>query len=231
MFDPDADAPPVNPLPVVVVVLALLIGAAEIVFQLGEAGMIGGPRAIGWRGSIASTFGFSNNVALWMWETRIFPPEHLMRFVTYPFVHVSFGGALFSVVFVLALGKFVGERVNALVFLLIFFGSAVIAALVNTMVLGTQGALLGAGAPSYGLIGAYTWILFGGLKEEGDGTLKAFRLIAGLAVLHVVFYFIFGGHDWLSRAAGFAAGFALCAVLRPKEAAGFSYFLNKLRKR
>jgi len=231
MFDPDADAPPVNPLPAVVIILAVLIGAAELVFQLGEAGLIGGPRAIGWRGQIASSFGFSNNVALWMWETKQFPPEHLMRFVTYPFVHLDFGSALFGVVFVLAFGKFVGEKVSGLVFLLIFFGSAIIAAMVNAAVLGTQGALLGSGAPSYGLIGAYTWILFGSMKESGEGPLKAFRLIGMLAILHVVFYVIFGGNDWLSRAAGFLAGFAICAVLRPKEAAGIAYLLDKLRKR
>lgn len=231
MFDPDADAPPVNPLPVVVIMLAVLIGAAEIVFQLGEAGLIGGPRAIGWRGEIASTFGFSNGVALWMWETQQFPPEHLLRFVTYPFVHFDFGSALFGVVFVLAFGKFVGERVNGLVFLAIFFGSAILAALMNTAVLGSQGALLGSGAPSYGLIGAYTWILFGGLKDAGDNSLKAFRLIGMLAILHVVFYIIFGGNDWLSRAAGFIGGFAICALLRPKEAAGIADLLDRLRRR
>lgn len=231
MFDPDADAPPVNPLPPVVIVLALVMGVVELVFQLGEAGIIGGPQAIGWRGSIASTFGFSNNVAIWMWETGHFPPEHLMRFVTYPFIHVSFGDALFSIIFVLALGKFVGERVSSLVFVLVFFGSGIIAALANTVFFGTQGALLGADASTYGLIGAYTWILFGRLQNEGEDAFQAFRLIGSLAVLHVIFYFIFGGNDWLARASGFVGGFAISTILRPKEAAGISYLLERLRKR
>lgn len=231
MFDPDADAPLVNPLPVVVVVLALVMGVAELAFQLGETGIIGGPRAIGWRGSIASTFGFSGNVAIWMWETRQFPLEHLMRFVTYPFVHVGFGDALFGVVFLLALGKFVGERVNTGAFLVIYFGSAFLAAVGNAVFLGPQGALLGADAPNYGLIGAFTWILIGDVRNEGEGPLKAFRLIGGLAVLHVIFYFVFGGNSWLPRGVGAMAGFAICAILRPKEAQGIAYLLAKLRKR
>ena len=49
MFDPDADAPPINPLPPVVIVLVLMIGAVEGVLQLAEAGVIGAPGGAGWR--------------------------------------------------------------------------------------------------------------------------------------------------------------------------------------
>ena len=231
MYDPDANAPLVNPLPPVVVVLALVMGCAELVFQLGEAGLIGGPGAISWRGSIADTFGFSNNAAQWMWETKTFPREHLMRFVTYPFVHAGFGSALFALVFVLALGKYVGERVGTLSFLAIFFGSAIFAALVYAVLLGPRNALLGGHTAGYGLIGAFTWIMVGNLRNTGENALRAFRLIGGLAVLHLVFYLIFGGNVFLSRGAGFAGGFLICAALRPKEAQGLAFLWERMRNR
>ena len=48
-MDPDHNAPPLNPLPWVVWVLALPLIAMEVVLSLGAAGVVGGPQAIGWR--------------------------------------------------------------------------------------------------------------------------------------------------------------------------------------
>ena len=49
MLDPNADAAPVNPLPQAVILLAILIAVPEVIFQLGEAGIIGGPAGATWR--------------------------------------------------------------------------------------------------------------------------------------------------------------------------------------
>ncbi|MCP5075157.1 MAG: rhomboid family intramembrane serine protease [Rhodobacteraceae bacterium] len=231
MYDPDANEPPLNPLPPVVVVLALVMGVAEIVFQLGEAGMIGGPRAIGWRGSIADTFAFSNNVFDWMWTNGRYPPEHLMRFVTYLFVHISFAHALFAVVLLLALGKYVGEQVSALSMLVIFFGSAILAALAFALFWGTGHALIGGYPAVYGLIGAYSWILIGRYRDAGDNFLKAFRLIAALLVLQLIYGLIFGGKDWVADVAGFFAGLGICVVMRPENRRGLTHILERTRNR
>ncbi len=231
MYDPDANAPPINPLPWVVVLLAVVMGSAEIVFQLGEAGIIGGPRAIGWRGSMADMFAFSTNVLDWMWINGRYPPEHLMRFVTYLFVHVSFGHSLFAVVLLLALGKYVGEQVSALSLLIIFFGSAVFAAIVFALFWGRGNALLGGYSAVYGLIGAYSWILIGRYRDAGDNILKAFRLIAALMVIQLVYGLIFGGKDWVADIAGFVGGFCICVVLRPENRRGLWHILHRMRDR
>ena len=112
MYDPDADAAPVNPLPPIVILLVVLIGAPELLIQLGENGLLGGPQGSDWRIVIADQYGFSNAAVFWMWETGQYPASLLVRFVSYIFVHANFVAALFSLVFVLALGKFVGERVS-----------------------------------------------------------------------------------------------------------------------
>jgi len=231
MYDPDANQPPVNPLPPVVLLLVMVMGAAELLFQLGGAGIIGGPGAIGWRASIIQSYGFSPAYVQWMWENQAFPLAYMARLVTYPFVDANFGNTLFGITLVLALGKFVGDRVNSFVLLVIFFGSAIIAALVYSVFVGPQNFMVGAHAPAYGLIGAFTWMLLGDLKESGERAAKAFRLIGMLAVLHVVFFLIFGGNDWINRAAGFLGGFVICAILRPKAAAGFYYWVERLRNR
>ena len=175
MYDPDADAPPFNPLPPVVVVLVILIGAIELMFQLGENGILGGQAGRGWRGSIAQQFGFINSVVYWMWDTGQYPIEQVLRFVSYMFVHNTFMAALFSVVFILALGKFVAERVSLPAFLAIFFGAGIMAAGLQAWVMGPDAAMLGAGAASYGLIGALSWILFTDQRAAGENGLRANR--------------------------------------------------------
>jgi rhomboid protease GluP len=231
MFNPDANAPPLNPLPPVVILLVILMVSVEAMFQLGEAQILGGAAGPAWRILIADQFGFSNAAVYWMWDTGQYPLALLIRFVSYPFVHANFGSALFSVVFVLALGKFVGDRVSSVVFLLIFFGSAIVAALVQVWFAGPTLTMLGAGAASYGLIGALSWILFTEQREAGENGLKAFRLIASLAVLLGVFFALFGGSDWFERMIGFLVGFAICLLMRPKAGAGLGYWVKRLRVR
>ena len=48
MHDPELE-PPVNPMPPAVVLVFLAIAGIEAALSLGEAGMIGGREAIGWR--------------------------------------------------------------------------------------------------------------------------------------------------------------------------------------
>ena len=231
MYDPDANEPPVNPLPPVVILLTMVMGCTELLFQLGSTGLIGGPTAVGWRSSIVQSYGFSTGIAQWMWENQTFPLEHMIRFVSYPFFDIDFGGTLFGITLVLALGKFVGDRVSGIILTVIFFGSAVIAAVGYSLCVGPQNAIIGAHAPAYGLIGAFTWMLLGDLKDSGDKAVKAFRLIGMLALLHVVFFFIFGGNYWINRTFGFLGGFLICALLQPKAAVGFYYWVERMRNR
>ena len=118
---------PVNALPPVVVALALVLVVIELAFQAGTRGFIGGADAVGWRLEAVRRFAFSGPVLDWMIQTGRWPVEELRRFVTYPFIHVSFTHLLMVVVFLLALGKYVGEVFGPVAVLVIFFGSAVVA--------------------------------------------------------------------------------------------------------
>jgi len=222
------DASPVNPLPPIVWLLFLPMAAAEIVFQLGEQGFAGGPAAVGWRLAAIETYAFSGEIFDWMVETGRWMPEHLMRFVTYPFVHDSITGTLFAGVFLLALGKLVGETLGQFAVLLLFLGGGAFGALAYAVLLNDPAWLVGGFPASYGLIGGYTFVIWLSLGARGQEQLGAFSLIAMLMGIQLLFGALFGGNlTWMADFFGFVFGFFASMSLVPGS---FARFLKKLRR-
>jgi membrane associated rhomboid family serine protease len=220
--------PPVHPVPPIVVALFLVLLAVEAVFSLGEAGLVGGQLAVGWRTEYIQRFGFSGVAFDWMLANNRWPLEHVIRFLSYIFVHGSFYHALFAMVFILAMGKIVTEAVGPVKFLLIFFGSALVGA-VAFGVLTNDPWLVGAYPPAYGLIGGFSYLLWLNLKAVGGPQYRAFTLIGFLMAIQLLFGLLFGGgRDWVADLAGFFAGFLLTALLVP---GGWARILEKLRGR
>lgn len=210
------DTSPFNPLPPVVVALALLIFGVEAMFALAERGLVGGPGAVGWRIDAIEKYAFFAPILDWMFESGRWPLAHVMRFFTYPFLHWSFSHMLMVVVFLLALGKLVGEHFGTLAVLLVFFCASVVGALAYTIVIGSDLPLVGGYPAVYGLIGSYTFMVWLSLGIAGQSKLGAFQLIAILIGLQLVFGAIFGGNkDWVADLAGFATGFLLSFALVP----------------
>lgn len=228
-MQPNPNAPALNPLPPVVWALALPIIAMEVVLGAGAAGLVGGPGAVGWRLEAMERFGFSGPLLQWMLERGVFPPEQAMRFLTYPFVHASFTHAVFVTVFLLALGKMVGEIFRAWAVVLIFVSSAVLGALVYGMLLADPRPLIGGFPAVYGLIGAYTFVMWVRLGALGESRARAFTLIGVLMGLQLVFGLLFGaGNDWVADLTGFCTGFVLSFVVSP---GGWQRVLARLRQR
>ncbi len=220
---------PVNPLPPVVVALALAVFLVEAVFNLGARGLIGGPEAIGWRTMSIGRYTPSGLLFDRMLETGRYPAEHLLRFVTYPFIHVSFTHMIFAAVLLLALGKFVGEVFRWWAVLLVFVASTIVGAVVYGVFVDSRVALIGAYPAVYGLIGAFTFLLWVDLASHGANKYRAFTLIGFLLFIQLIFGMFFGGGpDWIADVAGFVTGFALSFVVSP---GGFSRALNQLRRR
>ncbi len=220
---------PINPLPPVVVALALLIIGIELVFQAGARGFAGGPDGVGWRLEAVRTYAFSGPILDWMIQTGRWPAEHLMRFVTYPFIHVSFTHALMVIVFLLALGKMVGEVFGTLAVLLVFFLSAIVGALAYGFLSGSSAPLVGGYPAVYGLIGSYTFMLWLSLAGTGANQMRAFSLISLLMGLQLAFGLLFGGgKDWIADLTGFATGFGVSFLLVP---GALGRILERLRNR
>ncbi len=225
----DHDAPPFNPLPPVVIALAVVIFGIEVLFSLATKGIIGPPEAVGWRLAALRDYAFYPQILQWMLETGQAPPELLLRFITYPFIHVSFTQMLFVVVFILAIGKAVGEVLPFWAVLVIFFGAAISGALAYGLLV-AEGPPLAGGFPAvYGLIGAFTYLLMNRLAAVGANRYRAFTLIGFLLLIQLVFAILFGSSkDWIADIAGFGAGFALTILLAP---GGWRHFLQIVRRR
>ncbi|MFY0680930.1 MAG: rhomboid family intramembrane serine protease [Thalassovita sp.] len=211
---------PVNPVPAILVVLVVAIMAVEVAFYLGANGIVGGPSAVGWRLAAIQSYGFSDEVFDWMLTNGQWPREHLLRVISYAFLHASFVHALFACVILLALGKMVGEVVGQIALLAIFVISSVFGAVFISLVHDFQLPLIGAYPGAYGMIGAYTYLLWLRLGIMGERQVRAFSLIGMLMGIQLLFGALFGSSpDWVADVGGFAAGalvmiFALPGGLR-----------------
>ncbi|MDY6857877.1 MAG: rhomboid family intramembrane serine protease [Pseudomonadota bacterium] len=212
----DPNAPPINPLPPVVWMLVLPIALIELALSAGTRGIIGGPQAVGWRLGAIQDYAFSGVVFDWMLATGQFPPQHMLRFVSYPFIHLSFTHALFVIVFLLALGKMVGEVFRAWAVLVVFFVSGIVGALAYGLLLNDPAPLVGGYPAVYGLIGAFTFLMWVRLAATGGDRYRAFSLIGFLLGIQLLFSVLFGGsRDWVADIAGFGAGFVLSFLVSP----------------
>ena len=223
-----SDPSPVNPLPPIVWALFFAVAGVEVVFQVGEAGLVGGPAAIGWRIAALQDYGFSGTAFDWMLANGRWPLEHVKRFLTYLFVHADLTATVFSSVMLLALGKLVGEVMGQLAVIVLFFGGAIFGATVFGLVTDQQW-LWGAFPGVYGLIGGYTYIMWLRLGQQGEDQNRAFFFIAFLMGIQLFFSVVFqSGLDWVADLAGFACGFGLSMIVVP---GGFRRMVDRMRRR
>lgn len=232
MYDDDLNAAPINPLPAVVILLTCLIGGVELVFQAAEAGFLGGAQGIGWRVAAVQQFAFSDPLFDWMRLNQIYAADNILRFISYIFIHQTLMQAVLSLVFILALGKYVAEIMNPFAVLGIFLASGAFGALVYSLVLDEGYALIGSTPAVYGLIGAFTWLRFSLLQSEGENGFKAFNLIIFFMSIALIYKVIFGGtNSWLAELVGFFVGFILAVIMGPDGKIRIQYIRMLLRQR
>lgn len=217
---------PVNAVPPVILVLVLAIAGTEAALSLGAQGLAGGPAAVGWRIGLIERFAVSPAVlehAL-RGQAELWP-----RFILYAFVHQGTLHAIFAGVLLLALGKFVAEGMGQLRALLVFLAATVLGAVGFGLLVGGNQPLYGAYPGVYGLIGAFTYLLWLQLGRLGENRLQAFRLIGVLLAIQLVFGAIFGtGPQWVGDVAGFLAGGATAVLLAP---GGLAALRDRMRAR
>jgi len=224
----EPDAAPFHPLPPVVVALVVFIMGIEAVFSLGARGILGGAGGIGWRIEALNDYGFFAQIFDWMLQNSSMPFELSRRFVTYAFVHQSFTSALFASVIILAMGNMAGRIFGGLSILVIFVTSIVFGAVIFGIFAPAQSVLFGAFPGAYGLIGAYSFLMWVSLVQTGGPQLRAFTLIGFLMGIQLFFGLFFGSRpDWIADLSGFAGGFAASVVLAP---GGFARLRAMIRR-
>lgn len=229
MSDPRRPISAVNPLPAAVVGLSAVIFGLACLFGIAEGGSLGAIGGPGFRQRVVEDWAFFPQALDWMLQNRSFPPGLLARFLTYPLLSLSFMQALFVCVFILAMGKMVGEAFGNLAVLALFFGASVGGALAYGLLLDDSFPLVGGFPGVYGLIGGWTFMLWVRQRAVGESQARAFQLIAALLAIQLLFGLIFGGpRDWVADLAGFFTGFGLSFLLVP---GGWARLREMLRNR
>lgn len=223
------DENPFNSVPAVPLLLVLVLAGVELSFTAAALGWVGGAGGVGWRAAAFQDYAFAPAVMTEIFERGRGSVDLWKRFVTYPFIHVSFTHALWAAVLLLALGKFVGEVFRPVAFALLFFACSILGAAVYGAVSWQNTGLVGAYPGVYGLIGAYTYLMWLTLGRLGENQLKAFQLIAILLGLLLVYSIFFGSSPtWIAEVAGFVIGLVIAPLLAP---GGWTAFVNRMRQR
>lgn len=218
------DESPLNSVPAVVWLLALPIIASEAYFGLGRLGFLAGGTNAGAaaRQIMVERTAFAPDFLIRAWERHSVQGAQLWRLLTYPFVHYSIAHALFVTVFLLALGNMVARAMRPGAVAALFAAAAVGGGAVYALAAGLLPQfrfepLVGGYPAVYGLLGAFTFLLWTRLGQERANQLRAFSLIGTLLAFQFMFGMLFGGSgkSWVAEVAGFVIGFLLSFVLAP----------------
>ena len=199
-----------NPLPVAVWLLVLPVMGVEGVLSLASAGLVNWPGSIGWREGWVLRAGITPALQDWMIGAATYPPEHLLRYLAYGFVHLGPAQAVLVAAIVAGLG------------------TACAPALGSARVVGFALAGQVAGGVAFGLwggegawlIGGYPLIfalagMFAAVQWRGGAGARAFGLLAVLVLGRLAVAAFMGGTDFLADLVAATTGFAMASVLRP----------------
>lgn len=219
----------VNSIPAVIVILVLAIAAIELVLSLADLRLIGGQGSIGWRIGLIERLSVSPIVLDILRERGGRDIGLASRFLSYPFVHQGALHALFGGAMLLALGKFVAEGMGSLAALAVLVVSTVLGGLAFALGASEAQPLFGVYPAVYGLIGAFTYLMWLRLGQAGENRLRAFRLIGLLLAVQLAFGALFGtGPGWIADLGGFVAGFGTAILAAP---GGLAALRARLRTR
>ena len=97
-----------------------------------------------------------------------------------------------------------------------FFAASICGAFVWALTKTDAGLLIGGYPGAYGLIGAFSYILWVQLRSVGQPQIRAFQLIGFLMMIRLVLGLLFGSDGvWIAELTGFVVGFSLSFIVSP----------------
>lgn len=202
-------APVLNPLPLGVWALCLLVAGVEAVLWAGGAGLIAVPGAAGWRLDMVAKLAVTPDLQGWMQQTRTAPLPHLLRYLGFGMVHLGPAQAGMVLVMLAALGRVVALRLGSTGMLALL----VVAQAAGAVAFGAfapPGALLVGGYPLlFALAGA--WVRLADPAERRRALVLVGLLLLGRGALALAL----GGAEWLADLVAFCIAAFLAPVFRP----------------
>ena len=216
-----------NTMPSIVVALFAIILGVETWFAAGTL-LIGGPEIIEWRVKAIEKYAVPAELFPWMIENNQYPLEHLARFVSFSFINKSMINTAIACALFLAMGKMVGSVFSSVAVLILFVGSAATGATIYSLIVLENSWLFGSLTGIYGLIGAYTFIMWITLRRQNAPQKQAFYLIFLIMGIQLFFGIIFEDNkSWIADLISSITGFSLSFLFFP---GGLSKVLDLLRK-
>jgi len=216
MPDDDTRAMPFGPVPAIIWVLAALIAGGELLIWAGAQGWIGGADAAAWRLQAIQRHGMSRAVVEWMLTNRQFPPDHLQRLFTYPFVQIGPLQAGLVTLALLTLGRVVGDVLRSGRLLVTMAAATLGGALAFGAIPGTVTVLIGGFPVMFGLLGAFAGLLMIGGFALRIRRARAFALITLMLGLRLALGLsVEPGVTWVADLTAFAVGAGAAMLARP----------------
>ena len=205
---------PLNPLPFAVWAVVLAIAGIELVLWAGAHGLVNWAGSAGWRAQALVAIGINPDLQGWMLEARQAPPEHLLRYLGFGFVHLGPLQAALVVVITAALGKYCAERLGSWRVLLLALSQAMGGFAFG--LIAQPGTWLIGGYPLiFALAGCYAGLIWISADDRG-ARIKALALVGVLLTGRLgLAAFVGGGADWVADLVACAAGYMLGQFLRP----------------
>ena len=215
-----------DPLSRELVALTAIIFSLELIFTAGQSGWLNVANASGWRNNAITDYGFFPPIIFGQFSAGNYLSTEPVRLVTFPLIHYSFSHALFSVVFILAIGKFIGQFCPGSRVVAIFFLSSIGGAFFFGLVLNTDFPLVGGSPGFFGLIGSFLYLLFRNFVSTGRIRRTLITMPLFLIGSQIFIRLLFGGPPlWIADLGGMLTGFALAYFLVP---GGFIRVVNQV---
>lgn len=184
-------------------ILVGVMAAIEAALGLSEAGYLG---SFNWRWPALAMGAFWAPVLTGAMDP-LYPGQTLAMFLTYAFLHGGLAHLLLNSVVLLALGKFVADRIGAGRTLLLLVLSAMGGALAFGLLSDGGGPMIGASAAVFGLLGLWQAWDYRMRRRAGLTLRPVITAILALAAVNIILVVILGGGiAWEAHLGGWLVG-------------------------
>ncbi|MDE2915084.1 MAG: rhomboid family intramembrane serine protease [Paracoccaceae bacterium] len=189
--------------------LWLLVGVmavVELALSAADRGWLGSPD---WR-TIAFLHGAFFRQLLVEPVRPLFEEQPVTMFVSHAFLHGGIVHLALNATALLAIGKFIAERIGPWPMLALFLISAIAGGLGFFLLSSARGPMVGASGAVFGFIGLWLFLESRARRVLGRPMKPVWSTILGLVAANVVLALLFSGAlAWEAHLGGFLAGVAL----------------------